>query len=216
MVAIAQFVLEPEAVPLYRLFEENPNVTVELERVVPLQNRAIPYIWVSGVSRADFDDVFDSDGEISRLNVVDELDDRVLVRVEWAEDHNGLARAIEHSEVTLLSAVGTTDGWQVEVRGDDRGSISRFHDMCTERGVPARLVTLHRLTPDAHADTTGLSSPQREALLFAYEQGYYDSPRSTNLSAISEHFGISRQAVSNRLKRGTRHLIENVVLRPEK
>jgi predicted DNA binding protein len=216
MAAIAQFALEPEAVPLYRLFDTNPEATIELERVVPLQNRVIPYFWISDVNSTTFDDGFDSDREIARLKVVDELGSRVLVRVEWTEDHNGLSRAIEHSEVTLLSAVGTADGWQIEVQGDDRASISRFHDMCAERGVPARLVTLHRLTPETDPNRSELSSPQREALLFAYEQGYYDSPRTTHLSDIAEHFGISRQAVSNRLKRGTRHLIESVLLRPEK
>jgi predicted DNA binding protein len=71
------------------------------------------------------------------------------------------------------------------------------------------------LTPEDHTNTVDLTEPQREALLLAYEQGYYDSPRTTTLADLADQFGISRQAVSNRLKRGTRQLIENAFVRRE-
>jgi predicted DNA binding protein len=76
-----------------------------------------------------------------------------------------------------------------------------------------RLDTLHRLESESHDDGSSLTDSQREALLLAYERGYYDSPRTTNLSDLGEFLGISRQAVSNRLKRGTRQLIEETLVR---
>jgi predicted DNA binding protein len=213
MVAIAQFELGLDAVPLRRLFERHPEATVELERVIPLQNRVVPYFWVTGAEGLHVDDGFDPDRGIERLKLVDEIGGRSLVRIERATDHDGLAEAIERSEVTLLSAVGTSQGWRMEVRGDDRETIARFHETCSERGIEMRLDTLHRLESESHDDGSSLTDSQREALLLAYERGYYDSPRTTNLSDLGEFLGISRQAVSNRLKRGTRQLIEETLVR---
>jgi predicted DNA binding protein len=199
-------------VPLRKLFEEHPEVTVDLDRVIPLQNRVIPYFWVSNANSLDFENGFDPGQGIERLHVVDELDGRVLVRIEWREGHNGLAQALEQSQVAVISAIGTVDGWRIEVRGDDRHTISQFHELCSELGVSLRLKSLHRLVSKEHADTVELTEPQREALLLAYEQGYYDSPRTTTLADLADYFDISRQAVSTRLKRGTRQLIENTLV----
>jgi hypothetical protein len=133
MVAIAQFELGLDAVPLRRLFERCPEATVELERVVPLQDRAVPYFWVSNAEALHVDNGFDPGRGIERLKLVDQIDGRSLVRIEWAETHNGLAEAIERSDVTLLSAVGTARGWQVEVRGDDRETIARHPSLVRRR-----------------------------------------------------------------------------------
>ena len=215
MIAIAQFELNSGAVPLRKLFEEYPGATVELERVIPFQDRVVPYFWVTNANGLDIENGFDPGQGIERLHVVDEVAGRTLVRVEWQQRHNGLAQALEQSQVIVISAVGPADGWQIEVRGDGRRSISQFHETCSELGVPVRLRSLHKLTPEDHTNTVDLTEPQREALLLAYEQGYYDSPRTTTLADLADQFGISRQAVSNRLKRGTRQLIENAFVRRE-
>ncbi|WP_380678660.1 helix-turn-helix domain-containing protein [Salinigranum sp. GCM10025319] len=212
MVTIAEFELDPDAIPLRKLFERYPEATAELERIVPLQNRAIPYFWVTNTDGLDFEDGYDPGKGIESLRFVDELDNGALVRIEWAREHNGLARALAESQVTLLFAVGTIDGWQMEVRGDSRESISKFYTLCRELDLSLRTTALHELKPGDRVELVELSDPQREALVFAYEQGYYDTPRTTTLSEIAKHFDISRQAVSMRLKRGTRELIERVLI----
>lgn len=55
---------------------------------------------------------------------------------------------------------------------------------------------------------------QREVLVAAYEQGYFDQPRQVTQTELGQQFGISGRAVSNRLLRGTKNLISSNLLEP--
>jgi predicted DNA binding protein len=57
-----------------------------------------------------------------------------------------------------------------------------------------------------------LTDTQREALVLAYERGYFDSPRESSLEAVAEELGITQQSLSSRLRRGHRRLIENTLI----
>lgn len=43
----------------------------------------------------------------------------------------------------------------------------------------------------------------------ALDRGYYDIPRTIDVGGLAEEFGVSRQAVSERLRRGHRTIIKN-------
>jgi predicted DNA binding protein len=58
----------------------------------------------------------------------------------------------------------------------------------------------------------GLTDPQREALITAVENGYFDVPARATLESISEALGITSQAVSERLNRGTKTLVEATLM----
>jgi predicted DNA binding protein len=58
----------------------------------------------------------------------------------------------------------------------------------------------------------GLTAPQREALTLAVESGYYDVPADVTLDSLSELLGITSQALSERLNRGTKTLVEATLL----
>lgn len=210
MAAIAQFHLDIDTIPLGSFFERFPESTVELERVVPMEERAIQYVWVTGARGADFEATLEREEGVRRSHVVDEFADRALVRISWEPGVNGFAQSVLDAEVTLLSAVGSTDGWAVEVRGDDYDAISRFDSRCDALGVDAELTSLHGLLP-ATERTELVTEPQRAALLLAYERGYYDTPRTATLDSLADELDISRQAVAARLKRGTRRLVEGVL-----
>ncbi|MEA5389123.1 helix-turn-helix domain-containing protein [Haloarculaceae archaeon H-GB11] len=52
-----------------------------------------------------------------------------------------------------------------------------------------------------------MTETQREALVLAYERGYFDSPRKVSLEEVAEELGITQQSLSSRLRRGHRRLI---------
>jgi predicted DNA binding protein len=58
----------------------------------------------------------------------------------------------------------------------------------------------------------GLTSAQHEALTLAFESGYYDVPADVTLDSLSKMLGITSQALSERLTRGTKTLIESTVI----
>lgn len=55
--------------------------------------------------------------------------------------------------------------------------------------------------------SSALTEQQREALLAAYEHGYFTEPRETSLEELAEVLGISPTAVGGRLRRGMKSLI---------
>lgn len=57
----------------------------------------------------------------------------------------------------------------------------------------------------------GVTGPQREALVLAVERGYYDVPRRCTTAELAATLGISDQAVSERLRRGTATLVERTL-----
>ncbi|MFC6939935.1 helix-turn-helix domain-containing protein [Salinirubellus sp. GCM10025818] len=51
--------------------------------------------------------------------------------------------------------------------------------------------------------------PQREALVAAYEFGYFAGPREASLADVTQHLDPSMGATGGRLRRGSRTLLED-------
>jgi predicted DNA binding protein len=49
-------------------------------------------------------------------------------------------------------------------------------------------------------------------LLAAYEHGFFEIPRSASMKDLADHFDISEQAISQRIRRGTANLIFDMLL----
>ncbi|WP_227376752.1 helix-turn-helix domain-containing protein [Haladaptatus halobius] len=56
-----------------------------------------------------------------------------------------------------------------------------------------------------------LTDDQQEALALATEHGYYDVPRETDQSELAEKLGVSHQALSEWLRRGTKGILKKVI-----
>ena len=209
MSTVAEFTLAAAEFPLGTVFSQLPEATVQLERVIPDPNGVVPYFWVRGVETDAIVSQFTDHPGVRDIRLVDQVDGEYLLRCEWAPEYDGLLDALISPEIILLSAVGTAEEWTFELRGESRDSIAEFREYCHDHGVPVVLTKLRGLRPlDATKD---LTETQREALVLAYERGYFDSPRETTLKAIADELGISQQAVGSRLRRGNRRLIEQVL-----
>lgn len=210
MATVAEFSLPAEEFALGTVFAELPDVTIQLERVIPDANGVVPYFWVRGTESENIVEQFSSHPGVRDIQEVDHIDGEYLMRCAWVSEYDSVLDALIAPEVVLLSAIGTADGWTFELRGESRESIAEFNDYCHEHGVPVTLTELHALRPrDVRQD---LTETQREALTLAYEQGYFDSPRETTLEEVADDLGISQQALSSRLQRGNRRLIEQSLI----
>jgi predicted DNA binding protein len=211
MSTIANVEFDPGVFLLGAIFERFPDAVIELERLVPTGDALVPYFWVRGISEEDAEtlDRCLPDEAVGRR--VDSVGDEHLVRVAWDPvTRQGILQGVIESGLALVSAVGTTDGWRFELRGDEHESIARFQSHCQDHDIPLRLTGVHALAPIRDGDY-GLTDKQREALVLAHQRGYYDSPRESNLEEVAAELGISRQALASRLRRGTRRLLETTV-----
>ncbi|MFB6114249.1 MAG: helix-turn-helix domain-containing protein [Halodesulfurarchaeum sp.] len=58
---------------------------------------------------------------------------------------------------------------------------------------------------------TVLTTKQRQALELAIQRGYYGNPRGIELESLADELGISRQALSNRLRSAEGNILEQLV-----
>jgi len=210
MTTVAVFTLTAGEFPLGTVFTQLPDATVQLERVIPDKNGVVPYFWGRGVETDAIAAQFTDHPGVRDIQLVDQVDDEYLMRCEWVPEYHGVIDGLISPEVILLSAVGTAEEWTFELRGESRESIAEFQEFCDNHGVPVVLTKLHGVQP-LNAKQS-LTAAQRDALLLAYERGYFNSPRETTLEEIADELDISQQAVGSRLRRGNRRLLEQVLV----
>ncbi len=86
-----------------------------------------------------------------------------------------------------------------------RGAKAR--EYCQGNDIPITIIAVHAMLP-IQGEGYELTETQREALVLAYERGYFDTPRETSLEEIADEIGITQQSLSSRLRRGHRRLIK--------
>lgn len=214
MSTIVEFTLPADSFPLG--IPPNPsNMRVELERVVPTGSGIVPYYWVDETDADRIEAEFRKHPDITSVSLVDEVTGSSLFRAEWAPDYQGILRAITESEVVLISAVGRGTEWTFEVRAEEREQISRLQEYCLDNEVPITINSIRSYSGDIVESPVDLSEKQREAVVLAYQRGYFRSPRQTTLEELAREIGISGQAFGARLRRGIEHLIEESLFPPE-
>jgi predicted DNA binding protein len=212
MATEATFTSPPDEFPLGSIFASVPGVTVELERIVPREGVIIPYFWVRGVDIDDVEAAFATHPGVNTIRLIDSVGDEYLLRVEWDREYEGILSTLAETEISLITAIGTSDQWTFEVRGDNRSDIATFRQRCRERDIPVTLTALHALTPVGPATEAELTDSQLEALVLAYDRGYFNSPRDVTMGELGVELGISQQAVASRLRRGIRQILGQTLI----
>lgn len=211
MATVAEFAVPAEMFPLGSIFDELPDVTIELERIVPTNHALFPYFWVRGADAERIEDAIEDHPALESVELVDEVGARGLFRAEWNEGVDGIITAIGQVPVTIISATGNQDEWVFEFRTEDAEAISAFQQYCHDHGIDATLVRLHAL-PEMHAGGEhDLTAQQHEALVLAFNEGYYDDPRRTTLEELASQLGITRTSFAARLRRGYRNLLASTI-----
>ena len=211
MATEATFTVPSDQFPLGTVFEQLPEVTVELERIIPAGDVVIPYFWVRGTEVDNIEGMFTDHPGVQRIQAIDSVADEYLLRVEWAVEYDNVLSVLTETEIALIEAVGTNEAWTFEIRAEERTPISTFQSRCRELGIPITLTELHSLTPVETETEAALTEPQQEALVLAYERGYFESPREVTLEELGDELDLSHQAVASRLQRGLNQILGNTL-----
>ncbi|WP_265110610.1 helix-turn-helix domain-containing protein [Halosolutus halophilus] len=211
MATEATFTVPSDQFPLGTVFEQLPGVTVELERIIPAKDVVIPYFWVRGTAIDDIEGAFLDHPGVENIQFIDSVADQYLLRVEWTLEYDGVLSTLMETKVPLIKAVGTNQQWTFDIRGDDRQDISRFQERCRELDIQITLTKLHALTPIESEAESALTDTQQEALVLAYERGYFNTPRDVTMADLGDELDITQQAVASRLRRGISSILGNVL-----
>ena len=199
------FLLEP------RPPDRDPDWRVELVRVVPTGEGVIPYLIYTGDNPEGFEDRLPTVNGVTEVTNLTALPDGVLLGVEWDTADSALLRALAEADVSILKGTHDETGLWLQVIAPDRQTVSTFQRTCLDEGMDMELQRVSDFV-DAEREPAGrLTEDQYSALKLAMDEGYYDTPRRTDLTEIGDALDISRQAAGNRLRRGTRNLLAAVL-----
>lgn len=160
-----------------------------------------------------FDEALSEDPSVDDPLIVVGNDERRIYRVRLV---TGLLLSSVTAELAIhvLELRSQRGKWLVKLQASEREALVSFREYCTQRGLnfeTDRLYTTDGGVAVDRLDTVGLTDKQREALLAAYDAGYFATPRQTSLRELAETLGVSSTAVSNRMRGGTAKLIEALV-----
>jgi predicted DNA binding protein len=189
--------------------------TIELESLVPVGEATVPLFWIHESTRDSFVSSVQNHAAVHNTSTVDVFEDRILFTLDWDAKQDHIFAGIAAHNGQLLSAVGTPDRWEFELRFRSHSDLSAFTGHCEDNGASIEVVRVYRpTTPDA-GPWYGLTNPQREALTLAVESGYYDIPRGCTTKDLAAELGISDQAVTERLRRAIASLATHTLIAPE-
>lgn len=215
MSVIVEFRVQSSEFELGQILRVEGVSMIELESLVPVGESTVPLFWIYDSQQDSFVASVQRHPTVNSTSVVDVFDDRTLFTLDWDTGQDHVFAGISKYDGQLLSAVGTPDKWEFELRFQDHAELSGFTGHCESGGISIEVVRIYRPTsPDVDA-WYGLTDPQREALTLAVEFGYYDIPRGCTTKDLAAELGISDQAVTERLRRAIASLATNTLIATE-
>jgi predicted DNA binding protein len=212
MSVIAEFTIPTEEFALSTTFGAIPNLAVEIERMVAHPaSRILPYIWVCGGATAAVEKELRADPTTAAVTKLTEIPYSSLYRVEWSDETKSTVEDVLESDPIILTGTAAKQGWDFQMRFEHRDHISKLQADLTHRDVTIELKRLHTPETPTVDGQFLLTAKQRTALNAALDAGYFEVPRTTNLSELAEQLDISQQALSKRLRRAHRTVSRHVL-----
>ena len=215
MTLIADFYLETPVLRTALAAVPRMDLSVEQQTLRDSKPFALA-LWASSGDFEAFDDGLTADPTVADATVLAEVGDQRLYQV--ALTPRGEEYMTYHAWADLdsvfVSADRVGDGWRVRIRFPDRDCLREYVEYCKEQGLIFDLRQLYDAR-GPESDSFGLTDRQRETVRTAAEMGYYEVPRRVELEDLAEVLGVSRQAVSERLRRATGVLVRATVFRDD-
>jgi len=188
---------------------------IELETLVPNGDATVPLFWVYEPVGNGYLDTVERYPTVNSVTKVDVFDDRTLFRLDWDASQDHLFQCISEHDGHMLSATGSPEGWNFEIRFSDREALSQCQDCCEDAHISLQITRIYKPTDPEAGPWYGMSEPQREALTLAVRMGYYDIPRGCTTAELADELGISDQAVTERLRRAIGEFGRHALPTPE-
>lgn len=214
MSVIAELEIEGDFV-LTELLHALPDVRVQLERVVPAGERTVPLIWIHTTDPDPVEHQLREHRLIDTLIRLDTFDDRALYRIEWAEEPDSVFDALQSQRAALLDAIGVGDSWTFELRFPSHEALSTFQSHCEDASLSISVTRIYRPSDTDSTARYGLTDRQYDTLLQALHQGYFNIPRKIGTEELGAQFGVSDQAITERIRRGLTNVLTHILVMPD-
>ncbi|WP_101298149.1 helix-turn-helix domain-containing protein [Halegenticoccus soli] len=212
MATIVRGTIPADEFALYNTLTADPELEFEVERIVKSGPDAImPLVWIRGGESETVKERLDEDPSVENLSLLADFEAEQLYRMEWIDHVELVLHMITNSNATVMDAYGSDRSWSLRIMYPTRDSVSETHEFCRAKGLTFDVGVIRELNGEP-AGRYGLSKEQYEALRTACERGYFDVPRESTLEDLADHLDVSHQALSERMRRGHRALVEDTLL----
>lgn len=188
--------------PLGRILGEHPDVEIELERLVPVQETLMPLFWIDSGHEDAVEETLRDDPLVETLDRLTRTPERVLYAVTWSPDVDGLVASLDANNVDVLGAEGTADAWTFRLQFRKRVDMKRFRQDCRDDGIDLELLEMYN--PLMPPEKGPLTSAEHDVLATALEAGYWDVPRESSQSELADLIGLSDDILSRHLRSGVK------------
>lgn len=168
-------------------------------------DRELQFVSICADSFADVESALALDPTVADPVLVDRSVDRRIYRVAVTGEAVTVAGTVADLGGRISEATGTATAWVLQLRLPSRDALVAFNDECRRRDVSVSVTHL-RTADEEERPLLGLTDKQQELLTVAYEEGYFDVPRGISQDELAARLGVSKSAVSQRLRRAMTEL----------
>lgn len=210
MSTIVELTVPADQFALQQTLERVPEAEFDVVRMTASGTESVmPFIWATADDLDALHHALEDDPSTTSVEVLGELEDQSLLRMDWRAKVRVFVCILLEEDATIVEATAEHGRWYFRVLFPKRDSVSAANESCQKYDIDLQVERVNELTDSFHQGQFGLSDAQFEAIVRAYETGYYRVPRQSNLEELANQMGVSHQALSERLRRGHERLIQN-------
>ncbi|RBI58774.1 bacterio-opsin activator [halophilic archaeon] len=213
MAVTVELSLPPENFPLGSMLTAGTDLHIEFERVVPVGADVVPIFWAWNGDLEAFEQRVRDDTNVEQFVAIDQVDDRRLYLLNWDIPAGAFFGALTTAEGIIRNAHGySNENWEFELLFPSHDHLTRFHNVSRNNEIEYTLGKMQSLR-DAGASQLAnvVTDKQREALVLAFQHGYFMTPRQVTLSELATELDITQQSLSNRIRNGIEAIVEYVL-----
>ena len=213
MTAIVEFTFPVNEFALSETLDRRPEMEFEVDRVVAHdRDEVAPFITATRGEFEGLTEILESDTSVKEVELLAEADGERFYRLVWNEDAAIVGYMVLEQGATIQKATAGGGQWHLRALFPDRSGITATDTYAREtHGVTFNIERIYGVDTLSQA-RYNLTDDQHEALVEGAKRGYYDVPRGVTADELADEFGISHQALSERIRRATKNLVESALL----
>lgn len=151
--------------------------------------------------------------EIKIFKVLKEIGNKYTCFIKIQYHKNSLRKKLKDFDLDIILIkfdLEPQKNLELSIIGDNK-HLAEFLEIIKKYGE-IRIISFKKAAFESHNVLSNLTNKQRETLLIAKKNGYYDYPRAINGFQLSEKMGISKATTIEHLRKAEKRLISQVLI----